>query len=539
MQDSIQDIFSEFEEPDDKSLIFDEQLQSTYIKSTNSVSNHISSLSEIFLEWYLFDSSTEKDVQKFLTDEDLTDIFKESDFMDLMCGTAYLDEELIKLVLLKLPFHISTNKLQYLNFYTSYLNPNARLIKSTDKTIAKMNTLSKLKLQEKKDKEKQRDKKYYETHKEINKQKKHEYYLKNREKIQEANKLWIINNLEKHLAYQKQYRLEHLEESREYHKQYRKNNAEVVSERKKKCYNAKKEQYLQHHHEYYETNKDKLLAQNKIYYKAKKQRAKKALTVCAAYVLLSKLKKKNKDKYLKLYSEQQDPLNQMIPNCIALQTMNLDLCPWLNENYGISIEQCCNQNVLALPRVKKRLPKMAQMLVRKRETKKRNDIYYQQWHAAHRQEKREYDKQYRQDNAAAVSERKKKCYHAKIEQYKLRNKQNYEKNKEQRLAQQRQHLEELKRKEEQATTLCAAYIFLLNLRKTNYKQYLQLYTRQQRPLTGMLKTCLALRNMDINMCPLFNKNSTTTLNQNCNEKVLSMPGAIEKMKIIASNLNQK
>ena len=540
--DEIQDIFSDSSEYGAEKFSFTEDGSYNTNRrpfAKDSMIGRISTLSELFTEWYLFDSSHEKDIAQFLTEEQLTDIFTESEFMDLMCGLAYMDEELAELVSLKLPFSIGINKLKYLNFCTSYTNPSARLIQGPEKIHDKIDTLSKLKSEAKADQKKQHDKTYRETHKETIKQKRREYYIQNREKIQETNKLWILKNHERNSAYQQQYRRDHLEEFREYHRQYRKDNATAVSERKKKCYNAKKEQYQQRNKENYEKNKEKYLAQQKLYLKAKKQRAKKALTVCAAYVLLSKLKKKHKEKYLELYSEQQDPLTQMVRGCIALQTMNLDLCPWHDENCGTSPDQCCNQMVLDLPRAKKRLPKMAQMLARKRESKQRNDIYYQQWRAAHKEEKRKYDEQYRKDNAAAVSERKKKCYNAKKEQYKQKLKENYEKNKEKYLAQQKQRYAELKRKAETAKTICAMYVFLLNLRKTNRELYSTLYTAKSNPLIGMLKTCAALQNMDINMCPLCNENCGNDLHESCNQKALAIIDSINDIKTIAQNLKQR
>ena len=77
------------------------------------------------------------------------------------------------------------------------------------------------------------------------------------------------------------------------------------------------------------------------------------------------------------------------------------------------------------------------------------------------------------------------------------------------------------------------------LKKENKKQYLELYREQQDPLRHMLKTCIALQNKDINMCPLCNKKCGNSLEQNCNQKVLSLPGAIKKIKIIAKDIKQR
>ena len=94
----------------------------------------------------------------------------------------------------------------------------------------------------------------------------------------------------------------------------------------------------------------------------------------------------------------------------------------------------------------------------------------------------------------------------------------------------------LKRLSESAQRICAAYVFLMSLKKTNRGEYLKLYTQQQKPLTSMLRTCAALQNMDMNMCPLCNSECEIPLEQCCNQNVLNLPGAIDSLRKIVKRL---
>ena len=107
------------------------------------------------------------------------------------------------------------------------------------------------------------------------------------------------------------------------------------------------------------------------------------------------------------------------------------------------------------------------------------------------------------------------------------------------MAQRKLYREELKQKAEAAQKICAAYVFLLNLKKTNKAKYSELYPGQRNPLVGMLKMCPALQSMDISKCPIYNLNCEQTLEQCCNQKVLNLPNAIGEMQIIANALSQQ
>ncbi len=391
MSEQIQDIFSESAEFGTE--IFSHSKDGNYNLNgrplmEGSITGRISTLSEVFVEWYLFDSSVEKNIETFLQNEDLTDVFTESEFMDLMCGYAFVDNKLLELITLKLPYRLDTNKLKHLNFSLPGTNPSAHLITSNETTDEKIKNLSQLKSQQQKDHQRQ----YRETHREHISQRKHKYYKENREKIYEKQKIYIQKHLAELKEYQAKYRAEHAAELKEYFKQYRKKNAVVVSERKKKCYNAKKEQYLRKNKEnykknkerhlskckeyyeknkeqylskckeYYEKNKEHHLAQSKIYNQKLKQKAEVAKTVCAAYVFLLNLRKTNKELYLQLYTKRQEPLTGMLKTCVALQNMDINMCPLCNENCEHLLEKCCNQKVLAIPNVLQELHAIAEQL---------------------------------------------------------------------------------------------------------------------------------------------------------------------------------
>jgi len=103
--------------------------------------------------------------------------------------------------------------------------------------------------------------------------------------------------------------------------------------------------------------------------------------------------------------------------------------------------------------------------------------------------------------------------------------------------------EKLNQQIDSAMQMCAAYVLLMRLKKSKdkdeKKQYLELYTRKQEPLTSMLKTCVALQHMDINMCPLCNPNCGDVIEDCCNQKILAIPGAVNELQIIANDLSRQ
>ncbi len=103
--------------------------------------------------------------------------------------------------------------------------------------------------------------------------------------------------------------------------------------------------------------------------------------------------------------------------------------------------------------------------------------------------------------------------------------------------------EKLNQQIDSAMQMCAAYVLLMNLKKSKdkdeKKQYLELYTRKQEPLTDMLKRCVALRKMDMNLCPFCNPDSEQMVEECCNKKVLAIPDAINQLQLIANDLSRQ
>lgn len=369
----------------------------------DSVCLRISSLSEVFLEWYLFDSSTEKNIKIFLETEGIADVFAEEQFMDLLCGKACLDDTLVEFVALKLPFPLTLNRLGYLNFRakTQYIP----VIKSKSDLIDKIREIFKQQKQQAIEKEKSQQKAYreahhdqileydrkryelrreaviaqkkvyYKTHKEQIAEWAKRYREENEEKIKERKKLYWKTHKEEIAARRKKYRdanLEHVRKLRNKwfheHPEYHKRRAQKP-ERKDymKAYHKRyaeenREAVKKYKQAWYEANKAKLAEQGKLLYEKRRQQAEIAKKICAAYVFLLELRKKNKSEFLKLYSAQANPLIGMLKVCPALQNADIEQCPLHNPNCGNILCECCNQKVLMLPNITEKLEKIANAL---------------------------------------------------------------------------------------------------------------------------------------------------------------------------------
>lgn len=372
MNQEIYDIFAEYEDLSAAELTTLTSIDNSDINITNrpldSECARILSLSDVFLEWFLHDSNTPGNLRTFLETEELTDIFTEQQFMDLMCGTAYLDNDLIKFIALKLPFPLSSGRLAILNGQSQ----NAYLVKSPKDIIAKTKELIKQKTSEikarklaqkkiyyatnkeriaekgkiyretHKEEIKARKKKYWHTHKEEIAERRKQHYEAHKDEMREQKRKWAHEHPE---YYKKRAKKEsRIKYMQEYHKKYVAKNREAVQEQKKA---------------WYEANKQEILAQQREIYAARKQQAESAKQICAAYAFLLALRKNNNKEYKTIYPGQQNPLLRMLKICPALQNMDISLCPFCNENCGTEPEQCCNQKVLAMPNAIDRLQEIA------------------------------------------------------------------------------------------------------------------------------------------------------------------------------------
>jgi len=322
----------------------------------------ISTLGEVFLEYYLFDSSTEKDIKTFLESENLTDTFTETEFMDLMCGDAYLDDDLLFFIHTKLPFPLTLEKFQRLNFQTQ--NSDAYMINQPKDLFDKMRAQINKKQQLKKEKDRQKSRNRYwrnreqilikmreyraKNHDKIL-QRKREYWATNKDKINQKRRVRYPQNREKLLEKTRQWYHSHLDYVHDYQKQQRTENRDAIAERKKKCYITNKEHYTEYKKNWYQEHKQELAARDKERLKALKQKTEAAQKICAAYVFLINLRKTNYAKYLELYTKQQKPITHMLKTCPALQSMDITLCPFCNPDCENTIDKCCNQKVLSIP----------------------------------------------------------------------------------------------------------------------------------------------------------------------------------------------
>ena len=402
--EEIQDIFTESSEYGTEFFAFTED--GTYNLNgrpfaPDSTIGRISTLSELFTEWYLFDSTREKDINQFLIDENLTDIFTESEFMDLICGNAYLDSEMIYFIKMKLPFFVSLSKMESMN--RQHVQ-DAYLIQHTQNIIDKNTEIFTQYNSERKEKTKQRKARYRATHREqiqqydrmyrathrekIQKrealyrathreqiqQRDKKYYEKNKEKLRELSKKYYEETKEQYLARRKRYYETHREQCKQYCREYYQVNKERwkkyresqskenTRDTKHKHYEKNKEKYQRQHKENYEKNKEKYLAQQKKHREKLKQKAQEAQTMCAAYVFLTELRKTNRELYLTLYTAQSNPLISMLKTCVALQNMDINMCPLCNKNCGNDLQESCNQKLLSIPNSVSEIKMIAQKL---------------------------------------------------------------------------------------------------------------------------------------------------------------------------------
>ncbi len=339
--------------PQSQAICFgtDDNLSLSY-SNEDCVRNRVLSLSEVFTEWYLFDFSHEKSVQQFLNEEQIDDIFTESEFIDLMCGDAFVDNDLLQFIAMKLPFRLTLNKLHAMNQSISKNNASARMIPSNQKIKNKLCELFQSKKQTHKrhrapDSEHRRKYKheYYLRNKEYIQKLKHEHYLKNHERIKQRSREYYAANKERvkaHFVATKKHRQKII------HEIYMRNH-ESYKARNQAYRAAHREELNKYSKEYYIAHREKQNQYQKEYYAKSQQNKAIAKTMCAAYLFLSKFKKENKAEYLKLYKKYHDPLRDMFKTCVALQNNDINQCPFCNENCKNTIDKCCNQKILSIP----------------------------------------------------------------------------------------------------------------------------------------------------------------------------------------------
>lgn len=289
-----------------------------------TVASTVHTLADVFIEWFLFDSSAPKTIDEFLVAESLSDIFTPQQFMDIMSGVAHVDAAMCSVLPRILPFKISARRLAMMNNLIKGTTPcvpyNAGAINNRLKLIA--------------DTQKNKRKTY-----------RHKYYIENKSRVLEQIKAYYLEHRDKICLYYKKWRSEHLAEQKEYHATYRKNNAAIVSQRKKKAYHKKKDVYNARTRANYYANKDAILAQQRLYYQENKERiaqrqAKKhqeymqdkelAMRICPTFKFLMDLKHNNIDLFLTRYKKQEFIATKAKKYCAALQSGDCTQCAVCN-----------------------------------------------------------------------------------------------------------------------------------------------------------------------------------------------------------------
>ena len=249
--------------------------------ASGTINTKIETLSELFTEWFLYDSTTANTLESFLANNDLDDIFSVADFTDLICGHAYLDEAFAALIPLLLPFSIPENKIFQLN--NNVAKNDARMLSLSPEIIREMSReISEAKAKKRKERRRQYLDEYYQRPgvREQIKERSHKYYIANQEIIKNKSKKYRQKNAEKIAAYKKQYSVLNRIAIAAYRAKYEREHADAISIRRKKYYQANRDYILskcrqyaiehaeeirQYKHEHYIANKKRINARTRQY----------------------------------------------------------------------------------------------------------------------------------------------------------------------------------------------------------------------------------------------------------------------------------
>lgn len=283
------------------------------------------SLADVFLNWYdvwAIKKEGEKNINAFLTDENLTKFLDEQAFMDIVSGQAFVPEDFLYIVRQKLPFMVKEQKLFRLNetleisnkAYCVEMSPSdiGQMVETLKQQAKERNLLAKRKMdaryREKHygDRRKKRTfeeklarkiKKLKETPKrkitpEINKrlyyletqaEKKHLQYLANREVFAERCRNWRKNNAERLKKIVQEYRQTHKAEIAKIKKRYYMRHKTELLAKAQEWRKENPDRVKATSHVNYMKNKEKRLEQNREWVKnnPEKRKAQKAKSYAA------------------------------------------------------------------------------------------------------------------------------------------------------------------------------------------------------------------------------------------------------------------
>lgn len=137
IEDEIQEIFND-ELCEHTGLAAGDEFRLSYASS--SVSSQISTLGELFAEYFLRDPNESNDIDTFLKSNQLNEIINEKQFMQLMCGEACLSQEALEFFRLKLPFEVTSNKMHALNVKAKCASPHIEMLKLPKEEMLKFSS---------------------------------------------------------------------------------------------------------------------------------------------------------------------------------------------------------------------------------------------------------------------------------------------------------------------------------------------------------------------------------------------------------------
>ncbi|MCL2538042.1 MAG: hypothetical protein FWF34_01615 [Alphaproteobacteria bacterium] len=226
--------------------------------------SNVSSLSDLFLEWFLLDSSYEKSVKDFLTAESLDDIINESDFYDILCEDATISDDFCLLLSKRLPFAVTqiikfARRVYKKHRFAREIAPSSELL--LDKILTEMEKHRAIN----KEKSKESDANYREKHRERIKANNARYRENNRERLKEINARYREKNKEKIKENEARYRANHPDKVKESARRYRKKNWETIKEKQEKYRNENPEIFRKSSAKYRAKNPDKITESARLY----------------------------------------------------------------------------------------------------------------------------------------------------------------------------------------------------------------------------------------------------------------------------------
>ncbi|MBD5389407.1 hypothetical protein HDR63_04095 [bacterium] len=361
--DSITDIFSDSQ---DLSCAYDTRDVGWHIENhgAETIVGTIKTLSDVFVEWYLYDNTQEKDIESFLANEGLALILTPDDFMALMTGTAYLDEMLCSVIQAKLPFALSGERLQSLNdVVKKQIKYPCIPCRDMDAAVALINDIRAYEKEIKMQKQREYNQGYYSKNQEHMRQyhrdyyhknlrqarreyyeknmdhileRRREYYYKNKDKIKESRREYYIRTKEQQSAYKQKYYLENKDRIRENCQKYYDRNQEKIKEYNREYYRKNREKIREKHRltdksHYAEHKAEHMERQRRLRQRYADQKI-SALKMCPAFMFLSQLRTVDFQLYRTQYKVNENIVNKAWKDCAALQCGNTNLCPLVAGN---------------------------------------------------------------------------------------------------------------------------------------------------------------------------------------------------------------